>query len=239
MSANSFTLAAPCALGIACALLTACDRTSASQSATLARLEQTEARIAAVEQKVDAFGSALDGPVAWAKTAAAAREAEATAAPAPDSAKERRRARRLARARDAASSSSPSPRDPADEAMAQGPGVQCDNVTEHKRRCLVDSALVETLWTTPASLAKQFRVIPYRRDGRVYGYRLSAIRRGTIGSRLGIKNGDILVAIDDESLTTPDEMLALYTELRDATHFDLEFERRGKPFDLEIEILEP
>jgi general secretion pathway protein C len=65
------------------------------------------------------------------------------------------------------------------------------------------------------------------RDGRPLGFRVFAIRPGSLFARLGMTNGDTILAINGNDMSTPDQALALYSKLRNASHLSLELERRG------------
>jgi general secretion pathway protein C len=74
--------------------------------------------------------------------------------------------------------------------------------------------------------------VPSIKDGKANGFKIFAIRPGTLYERLGVRNGDVITSINGHKLTTPDEALAAYQNLRDSTSFRLEVRRRGKPLTL-------
>ena len=69
-------------------------------------------------------------------------------------------------------------------------------------------------------------------DGEFDGYRLSAIRRGTIADQLGIKNGDIIHAVNGESLNSVQSAMNAYNTMKTQTNFCFEISRRGSPTQL-------
>lgn len=78
-------------------------------------------------------------------------------------------------------------------------------------------------------LARSARIIPSVRNGKPNGFRLHAIRDGSIYSLIGMQNGDTINAINGRPMTTPDKALEVYTKLRNAGHLSISFTRRGKP----------
>ena len=89
------------------------------------------------------------------------------------------------------------------------------------------SALNKVLANT-TMLARSARIVPSVRNGKPNGFKLYAIRPGSLYSLLGMFNGDTISAINGHSITTPDKALEVYTKLRSASHLAITFNRRGK-----------
>lgn len=103
-------------------------------------------------------------------------------------------------------------------------------------RCKIDRAFVEKLIRSPALLAGQGRVRLYKKGGEALGYRLSRARRGTVPYLLGLRSGDVLTAINGNSLDGPDAAMGMYAKLRRASHLDVTVLRKGKTLKMSIEI---
>ena len=86
------------------------------------------------------------------------------------------------------------------------------------------------------SLARSLRVIPHQVDGQVVGMKLYGIRRNSVGSALGLENGDLLRAIDGLPLVSPSVALEVYARLRSTTHLSVANDRRGKAINLTYSI---
>ncbi|MBX2796240.1 MAG: hypothetical protein KTR31_01185 [Myxococcales bacterium] len=69
-------------------------------------------------------------------------------------------------------------------------------------------------------------------DGEFDGYRLSAIRRNTLADQLGIKNGDIIHAVNGQSLDSVQAAMGAYNTLKTDSNFCFEITRRGSPVEL-------
>jgi len=89
------------------------------------------------------------------------------------------------------------------------------------------SALNKVLANTTL-LARSARIVPSVRNGKPNGFKLYAIRPGSLYSLLGMSNGDTINAINGHPITTPDKALEIYTKLRSASHVAISFTRRGK-----------
>lgn len=86
-------------------------------------------------------------------------------------------------------------------------------------------------------IAKLGRAIPHRGpDGNVDGFRLSGVRRGTIGEQLGIRNGDVVHGVNGKSLTSMGEAMQAFGELQSAGKFTFEITRRGKKQTMEYTV---
>src|SRR5262249_8594188 len=87
-------------------------------------------------------------------------------------------------------------------------------------RTEVDSALENM-----SQLFTQIRAVPHFEGGVSVGFRLFAIRRGSLFDRIGLKNGDIIRSINGSEMNDPTKAMALLQELRDARNLDVEITR--------------
>ena len=85
-------------------------------------------------------------------------------------------------------------------------------------------------------MARGARVVPAFERGRSVGFKLFSIRDGSLFKRIGMENGDVVVAINDLPMDTPDRALALLETLRTATSLKVSLRRRGKPMRLDLAI---
>lgn len=88
----------------------------------------------------------------------------------------------------------------------------------------------------PQEIASSLRSIPHKgADGRIDGFRLSGIRRSSIVASCGFKNGDVLHAVEAMPLTSPEEALAAWQALHQATTLRFDLTRRGQAITVEIQ----
>ncbi|RMG97989.1 MAG: hypothetical protein D6705_07250 [Deltaproteobacteria bacterium] len=102
--------------------------------------------------------------------------------------------------------------------------------------CIVERAFVEKLIANPTALAKQARVVPKKQDGEQVGLKFYGIRRDSLPKMLGLKNGDMLVSVNGEDLTSMDKVMSLYMKLRNASNLTVVLDRKGKRITKEIQI---
>lgn len=105
-----------------------------------------------------------------------------------------------------------------------------------KTHCTVERAFVEKLIARPALLAKQGRMLPYKKAGKMLGYRLVGARRGTVPALLKLRNGDVITAVNGQPLATLDAVLGMFPKLRHSSSLQLEITRKGKSRQLLLDI---
>jgi general secretion pathway protein C len=98
-------------------------------------------------------------------------------------------------------------------------------------RTEVDSALENM-----SQLFTQIRAVPHFEGGQSVGFRLFAIRRGSLFDRIGLKNGDIIRSINGTEMNDPSRAVSLLQELRDASDLQVEITRNQQPQTLTYNI---
>ncbi len=82
---------------------------------------------------------------------------------------------------------------------------------------IVDREEVDNALENMSQLFTQIRAVPHFEGGESTGFRLFAIRRGSIFDKIGLKNGDIIRKINGQAMNDPTRALALLEELRSST----------------------
>jgi general secretion pathway protein C len=101
----------------------------------------------------------------------------------------------------------------------------------------IDRSLWEAKLQDLTSLSREARPLLHRGpDGNYDGYRLSAIRRGSLADQLGIKNGDIIHSVNGTPIDSVDAAMRAFDELRSGSSFKLEVTRRGQPVSLDYAV---
>ena len=68
----------------------------------------------------------------------------------------------------------------------------------------------------------------YVEFGKANGFKLFSIKPGSIYSKIGLKNGDIVHKINGYEMNSPDKALDIYQKLRSASSISVELTRRGR-----------
>jgi general secretion pathway protein C len=105
-----------------------------------------------------------------------------------------------------------------------------------KHKYEIERKLVNEFLQNAAMAGRGAKIIPNMKNGKSDGFRIYAIRPYSIFSKLGIRNGDVIHAINNQDITSPDKALELYTKLRGASHLTVSITRRNKPVTLHYTI---
>jgi general secretion pathway protein C len=126
----------------------------------------------------------------------------------------------------------PKPDDGAPAAKELGAGIVKVSETSYKvPRSNVDEAL-----NSLADLATQARIVPAFEGGKPVGFKLFSIKPGSLYSKIGLQNGDVINRINGYDINSPEKGLEIYGKLKDAASVTVDVKRRGKPTTLDYTI---
>jgi len=80
------------------------------------------------------------------------------------------------------------------------------------------------------------RLVPSMKDGKVEGFRASEVRPGGIFATVGIKNGDVLLRINDFPIDSPEKAIQSFTSLKGQSRIRLDLVRDGQPSTFNYDI---
>lgn len=124
----------------------------------------------------------------------------------------------------------PKKRKPTTGAPAKAPEedrVQCDA----GHHCTIERGLINDLLANPSGLGG-LRAFP---TGS--GFKIAGVRRGSLGHKLGLRNGDVLTEVGGKTIDSIDDALSLLPLLRSASNVNLTLSRKGKPIEHAISIV--
>jgi type II secretory pathway component PulC len=101
---------------------------------------------------------------------------------------------------------------------------------------VLDRKLWERILSDNTTLMTQARIVPNIKDGRAHGFKLFAIRPGSVYARLGIVNGDTVLALNGHDMSSPEKALEVYSKLRTAKELVVELDRKGSPLTIHYEV---
>ena len=114
--------------------------------------------------------------------------------------------------------------DEAREAAAAGPVA--DRLTALRSRALAD----------PASLAGMVEAEPYRRGGRIQGYRIRQRRQTPLFDEIGLQDGDVVREVNGIRLDGPAKGLDVLQKLASASEITAVVERAGRSFTIRQQL---
>lgn len=101
----------------------------------------------------------------------------------------------------------------------------------------IDRAALDSVLSNPNALREQApSVAPYYKDGQAAGFRLSGVRSGSIFSSLGIRNGDVIQAVNGQTIDSPQRAMELYQRLRQTGTIEMVVERGGRPTTIRYNV---
>jgi general secretion pathway protein C len=95
---------------------------------------------------------------------------------------------------------------------------------------------IEGVLSNLNTVATQARIVPSFHNGKANGFKLFSIRPGSLYSKIGIQNGDIVQRINGYEINSPDKALEIYSKLKDAQSITVDLVRRGKSQTLSYQI---
>ncbi len=125
----------------------------------------------------------------------------------------------------------------AKKAAKPTPKQKLDIIEKGDNEYVIDKEQFNSLLTDLGPLLSSARVVPNFKNGTIDGYKVFAIKSGSLYEKIGMQNGDIIDAINGLKIETPDKALMLFQQLKSEDHFDLDIRRDGQPiafsYDLE------
>ena len=101
---------------------------------------------------------------------------------------------------------------------------------------VIDRREVEKTVENLNEVFTQARAVPFFQDGKTVGFRVFAIKPGSVFEKVGLQNGDVIQRVNGVELTDPTKAISLFTELQNEGHIALDLQRnkQAKSFSYEI-----
>ncbi len=101
----------------------------------------------------------------------------------------------------------------------------------------VDQSIIASAMGNIDSLISQVRATPHKGpDGEIDGFRLSAIRRGSLLQKLGIKNGDVIHGVNGTPLNSATGAMGAFQSMQSESQFSFDVTRRNQKNTFEYSI---
>jgi type II secretory pathway component PulC len=85
-------------------------------------------------------------------------------------------------------------------------------------------------------IARSLRISPELKGGKQIGFRLTSVKPGTLLTRIGLQNGDVVTSLNGHELTSPDRAVEAYTKFRTSGLLRAGYLRNGKALSVEIKV---
>ena len=100
----------------------------------------------------------------------------------------------------------------------------------------LDREELESQMANLNELMQQVRIRPFMEGKRPAGFLVSNIKPGSLFSKMGLRNGDVIQGVNGENITTPDQAVELYESLMEGGDIALEIKRGRRKQNLRYEV---
>ncbi|MDD2365522.1 MAG: type II secretion system protein GspC [Desulfuromonadaceae bacterium] len=101
---------------------------------------------------------------------------------------------------------------------------------------VIDQRALNAALDNPAQAMSDARLLPSQKDGKVEGFRASEVKPNGVFGMIGIKNGDILISLNDFPMDSPDKALQSFIALKGQNRLKLDIIRDGRQQTFNYEI---
>jgi general secretion pathway protein C len=101
---------------------------------------------------------------------------------------------------------------------------------------VIDQRALNAALDNPAQAMSDARLLPSQKDGKVEGFRISEVKPNGVFAMVGMKNGDILLRLNDFPVDSPDKALQSFIALKGQSRLKLDLIRDGQPATFNYDI---
>jgi general secretion pathway protein C len=87
-----------------------------------------------------------------------------------------------------------------------------------------------------AQMMSKVRVMPYMKDGKPEGFRVSQIKEDSLFKSMGFQNGDVIRSINGQDILSAEDMMKAYNSLKDNSSFSITILRNNQPKTLNLRV---
>ena len=101
---------------------------------------------------------------------------------------------------------------------------------------VIDQRALNAALDNPAQAMSDARLLPSQKEGKVEGFRASEVKPNGVFSMIGIKNGDVILRLNDFPMDSPDKALQSFIALKGQSRLKLDMIRDGQPVTFNYDI---
>jgi len=114
------------------------------------------------------------------------------------------------------------------------PGVKA--VTSTGAGGVIDQRALNAALDNIGQAMSDARLLPSQKDGKVEGFRVSEVKPNGVFAMVGLRNGDVLLRLNDFPIDSPDRALQSLIALKGQNRLKLDLIRDGQPTTYNYEI---
>lgn len=120
---------------------------------------------------------------------------------------------------------------------SSGPSAtRINRVSSREGHKVLDRATVEATLAGPEAILESIDVMPARFFNRKTGFRIAGVDKQSIFSQMGLRSGDLLLAINEKEIAGPQEAVSFIESLREGGDIDLTVRRRARTYHINLLI---
>lgn len=101
---------------------------------------------------------------------------------------------------------------------------------------VVDQRALNTALDNIGQAMTDARLLPSMKDGKVEGFRVSEVKPAGVFGMVGLRNGDVLLRINDFAVDSPEKAIQSFAALKGMSRLKLDLVRDGQPATLNYDI---
>lgn len=114
--------------------------------------------------------------------------------------------------------------------------IDLSDIKKGKNGTSITRGLINTLTNRLDWVGAQAAIVPYFKRGKAAGFRIKHIKRGSLYTKLGLRNGDVIQRINGYVINSPQRALEAYSNLMSADNISVDIVRRGKSKNMSYQI---
>jgi general secretion pathway protein C len=88
------------------------------------------------------------------------------------------------------------------------------------------------------ALLSQARILPHFENGEADGLAVTGIKAGSIFMKMGLRNGDIVNGVNDSAITSPEDIMSMYSDMQSGSSLSIQIKRGGRERTINYRFLE-
>jgi general secretion pathway protein C len=100
----------------------------------------------------------------------------------------------------------------------------------------IDGSEIDRVLNNLSEVATKARIVPSFKNGKPNGFKLFSIKPGSIYSKIGLRNGDVIQSVNGHEMNSPDKALEIYQKLKDSSGITVDIQRRGRAMTMNYAI---
>jgi len=125
---------------------------------------------------------------------------------------------------------------PVDQPAAVAPNTATAVTSTGGGGYVIDQRALNAALDNPGQAMSDARLLPSQKDGKVEGFKVSEVKPNGVFNMIGIKNGDVILRLNDFPMDSPDKALQSFIALKGQNRLKLDILRDGQPQTFNYDI---